>query len=47
MNNILIYIMIFFMFVCGGLSTLYVVISLPVVIIMKIYRKVKYGEKIM
>lgn len=46
MSNIAIYIMIFFMCVCGGLSTLYVAISLPVVIIWKIYRKIKFGEKI-
>lgn len=47
MNNILLWIMVLFMFICGGLSTLYVVISFPVVIIIKIYRKIKYGEKIM
>lgn len=31
----------------GILSTLYLVISLPVVIIQKLYRKVRYGTPIM
>lgn len=47
MSNILIYILIFFMVVFGGLSTIYVVISLPAVIINKIFRKIKFKEKIL
>lgn len=31
----------------GGLSTLYLLVSLPATIINKVYRKVKFGEKIM
>ena len=47
MSNILIYILIFFMVVFGGLSTIYVVISLPAVIVYKIFRKIKVKEKIL
>lgn len=47
MNNIFLYIMIGFMFICGGLSTIYVVLALPVTLFVKVYRKIKYGEKIM
>ena len=47
MNNFITYILIIFMVICGGLSTLYVVASLPVTIIYKIYRKIKFGEKIL
>ena len=47
MGNILIYLMVGFMFICGGLSSLYLIISLPTVLIYKIYRKVKFGENIM
>ena len=47
MSNIFIYIFILFMAVFGGGSTIYVVSALPVVIIYKILRKIKHGEKIM
>ncbi len=47
MNNIITYIVIFFMVIFGGFSTLYVVVSLPVTIIYKIFRKIKFGEKIL
>ena len=47
MSNILTYILIFFMVIFGGLSTIYVVISLPTVIIYKIFRKIKFKEKIL
>lgn len=46
MNNILTYMLIIFMVIFGGLSTIYVVISLPAVIIYKIFRKIKFKEKI-
>ncbi len=47
MSNIFTYILIFFMVIFGGLSTIYVVISLPAVIIYKIFRKIKFKEKIL
>lgn len=47
MSNILTYLLILFMGILGGGSTIYVVCALPVVIIYKIYRKIKYGENIM
>jgi len=47
MSNIATYLFIIFMVIFGGLSTIYVVLSLPVVIVYKIYRKIKFGEKIM
>lgn len=34
------------MCILGGFSSLYVVIALPVMIVWKIYRRVRYGEKI-
>ncbi|MBR0173221.1 MAG: hypothetical protein IJQ21_10585 [Lachnospiraceae bacterium] len=34
------------MCVLGGLSSLYVVIALPVMTVWKIYRKARYGERI-
>lgn len=46
MNNFITYIFIIFMVIFGGFSTLYVVVSLPVTIIYKLYRKIKFGEKI-
>ena len=46
MSDILIYLIILFMAVLGGGSTIYVVCSLPVVIIYKIHRKTKYGENL-
>ncbi len=47
MNHIFLYIMIGFMFICVGLSTIYGVLALPVTLFVKVYRKIKYGEKIM
>ena len=47
MNNFITYIVIIFMVIFGGFTTLYVVASLPVTIIYKIYRKIKFGEKIL
>ena len=47
MSNILTYVMFFFMAIFGGLSTVYVVVSLPVVLGYKIFRKIKFGEKIL
>ena len=47
MNNPFIYLIIIFMAVLGGGSTIYVVLALPVTIIYKIYRKIKFNESIM
>jgi len=47
MNNFITYLFIFFMVIFGGFSTLYVVLSLPVTIIYKIFRRIKFGEKIL
>ena len=47
MNNVLIYIILGLMVLCGGLSSIYVLISIPTVIVWKLYRKVKFGERIM
>lgn len=47
MNNFITYLFIIFMVIFGGFSTLYVVVSLPVTIIYKIFRRIKFGEKIL
>ena len=47
MNNLFTYLLIIFMALLGGDSTVFVVLALPVTIIYKIYRKVKYKENIM
>ena len=46
MGQIFTVIMIIFMAVVGGGSTIFLVISLPAVIIWKIYRKFKYGYRL-
>ena len=46
MNQILSYIVFGIMAVMGGGSSLIMVISLPVVILWKFYRKIRYGYKI-
>ena len=46
MNQIFLYIIVGIMAIMGGGTSLYLVISLPAVIIWKIYRKIKYGYKI-
>lgn len=46
MNQIFFYIVFGIMAIMGGGSTLFIVISLPAVIIWKICRKIKYGYKI-
>lgn len=46
MNQIFSYIIVGIMAIMGVGTTLYLVISLPVVIIWKICRKIKYGYKI-
>ncbi len=46
MNQIFSYIIFGIMAIMGGGSSLFIVISLPAVIIWKICRKIKYGYKI-
>ena len=47
MGNIFTYIILGLMVICGGLSSMYVIISIPVVLVWKFFRKAKYGENIM
>ena len=46
MNQIVTMIFVIFMAIIGGGSTIFLVISLPAVIIWKIYRKFRYGYKL-
>lgn len=46
MNQIFLYVMFGVMAIMGGGTSLFLVISLPAVIIWKIYRKFKYGCKL-
>ena len=46
MNQIFSYILFGIMAIMGGGTSLFLVVSLPAVIIWKIYRKIKYGYKI-
>lgn len=43
MSGILDTILMIFLFILGVLPTLYLTLSIPAVIVWKIYRKVKYG----
>lgn len=46
MNQIFTIILLIIMGLVGGLSSIFLVISLPAVIIWKIYRKIKFGYKL-
>ena len=46
MNQVFLYIVFGLMAVMGGGSSLYLVVSMPAIIIWKIYRHFKYGYKI-
>lgn len=46
MKDILTFIFLGFMVIIGGGTSLYLIISLPAVIVWKIYRKIRYGYKI-
>lgn len=46
MNQIFFYLIFGIMAIMGGGTSLFLVISLPAVIIWKLYRKIKYGYKI-
>ncbi|MDD6658325.1 MAG: hypothetical protein PUE95_13705 [Lachnospiraceae bacterium] len=43
MSNILTIVMLVIMGIVGGLSSIVLVLSFPVVLIWKIYRKIRYG----
>ena len=47
MSKLILYVFIVFMALIGGGSTVYVVLSFPVVLAWKIYRKIRYKENIM
>ena len=46
MSQLIMMLVFVLMCVLGGLSSLYVVIALPVMIIWKVYRKLRYGDSI-
>lgn len=46
MQNLWSMLLIVFMVILGGIPTLYILVSLPVILVQKIYRKVKYGISI-
>lgn len=46
MGNILSVIMVILMGLLGGIPTIFITMSLPVVICRKIFRKVKYGKSL-
>lgn len=43
MSSIVIYLMVAVMGIVGGLTSLYLLVSIPVLLVWKIYRKIKYG----
>ena len=46
MSNIFVFVIMALMGILGGFSSIYVLVSLPAIIIWKIYRKIRYGYKI-
>lgn len=46
MGNIVGFIMIILMGLLGGIPTLFITLSLPVIVCQKIYGKVKYGKSL-
>lgn len=46
MGNIISVIMVILMGLLGGVPTIFITVSLPVVICQKIFRKVKYGKSL-
>lgn len=46
MNSVFLYIIVAFMALVGGGSTIAMVIGIPAVIIWKIYRKIRFGYSI-
>lgn len=45
MSNILLYLLIILMAIMGGLSSVIVLVMIPVVLIRKFYGKIRYGKK--
>ena len=45
LNEITTYIVLGILVILGGVPTIYILISAPVVIFKKLYRKIKYGCK--
>lgn len=43
MPSIVTYLMVAVMGIVGGLTSLYLLVSIPVLLVWKIYRKIKYG----
>lgn len=43
MPNFITMILVAFMGVMGGLTSVYLLVSIPVLIVWKIYRKIRYG----
>lgn len=46
MDSILGFIMVAIMAVLGGIPTIYITLSIPVVLFQKIYGKIKYGKSL-
>ncbi|MBR9947802.1 hypothetical protein KE530_15425 [Clostridiaceae bacterium Marseille-Q4145] len=46
MQNLFSMLLVAFMVVLGGIPSLYILISLPVILVQKIYRKARYGTSI-
>lgn len=43
MPSVITYLMVAVMGVMGGLTSLYLLVSIPVLLVWKIYRKIRYG----
>lgn len=46
MGNIISVIMVILMALLGGVPTIYIMVSLPVVLCQKIYGKIRYGKSL-
>lgn len=46
MDNIVNVLMIAVMAILGGIPSLYILISMPVILVQKVYGKVKYGRSL-
>ena len=46
MQSLMSMFLVAFMVILGGIPSLYILISLPVILVQKIYRKVKYGTSV-
>ncbi|MGN0132578.1 MAG: hypothetical protein ACI4AA_09070 [Lachnospiraceae bacterium] len=43
MPSVITYLLVALMGIMGGLTSIYLLISIPVLLVWKIYRKIKYG----